>query len=554
MTDDRGYRTWKRYLEAHDRQGLNRLLAMDGTERAEAFGLELAFGTGGMRGVLGMGPGRMNRYTVERVTQALAQVALDEKPRPRIVLAYDTRHQSREFAWQAARVLTANGCAVHLFDEPAPTPALSFAVRMLGCDWGVVITASHNPKQYNGYKVYDRRGVQIGPETAGRIMGRMGEVEFFTAVSRGDDEGITLQGRGMREAYLQGLKTQLDGDFSRAAQLPLVYTPLYGSGAAWVVPALQTLGFDRVLAVQAEPDPDFGGVTAPNPEMADVYGAALEAARASGAALVLATDADSDRVGVQVRTRQGYVPLNGNQIGALLADDLTGRYLAAGGEPARAVVITTIVSGDMAEKLTRARGIGFDRVLTGFKYIADRAEALEHGGKRFLLGYEESYGYLSGSLARDKDAVWACCAIARMALALNLRGKTLVDRLGELKETTGDYQEKLITWQVEPLGFASRIERIMTTLREQAPARLAGRPLRRREDYLKQTAVDDQGRISPLEGLPPADVLKLYVEGGWVALRPSGTEPKIKVYVSALGTALCEALAREMVTIIGGIK
>lgn len=546
---------WTRYLHAHDAGGEGELAAMDAGARQEAFTLELTFGTGGLRGVLGMGPGRMNRYTVERATQALAEVALEDKPAPQVAVAYDTRRQSRELAWRAARVLAANGCRVHIYDDAAPTPALSFAVRLLGCDWGVVITASHNPPQYNGYKVYDNRGVQLGPEAAARIYGRMQLTEFFSAQSQEDDAGITVHGEGLKAAYLEGLASMLRTPAlaKAAAGFPLVYSALHGSGARWVTEALDMLGFTQLTAVELEPDPDFGGLRAPNPELPEVYGQALAAAEAAGAQMLLATDPDSDRVGVQVKRDGRFIALTGNEIGALLTDYQIRQYLAGGGDPSRAAIITTIVSGDMGEAIARRHGIQVRRVLTGFKFIADLADQLEAEGIHFLLGYEESYGYLSGALARDKDAVWAAGAIARMALELSHEGKTLADRLEELRGETGDYRERLVTQQLPPLGFAQRIHTVMTALRQQGVDTIAGRPVLRREDYLLSVVTGADGSQSPLD-LPKSDVLKLFVEDGWVALRPSGTEPKIKYYVSATSGALADALAEDMGRIIGGIQ
>ncbi len=546
---------WSAYLKEHDAEGAQELAAMDDQTRKEAFTLELAFGTGGLRGVLGIGPGRMNRYTVERATQALAEVALEDKPSPQVAVAYDTRHKSRELAWRTARVLAANGCRVHIYDDAAPTPALSFAVRLLGCDWGVVITASHNPPQYNGYKVYDSRGVQLGPEVAARIYERMQLTEFFSAQSQADDRGITVHGARLKAAYLEGLAGMLKTPalVKAAGEFPLVYSALHGSGAKWVTDALALLGFTRLTAVELEPDPDFGGLRAPNPEMPEVYGHALAAAEAAGARMLLATDPDSDRVGVQVEQDGRFIPLTGNEIGALLTDYEITQYLSSGADPARAAIITTIVSGDMGEAIARRRGVQVRRVLTGFKFIADLADQLEAEGTRFLLGYEESYGYLSGALARDKDAVWAASAIARMALELSLQGKTLVDRLEELRREVGDYRERLVTQQLPPLGFAQRIHTIMTALRHQGVERLAGRPVLAREDYLLSVATGADGSQRALD-LPKSDVLKLFVQDGWVALRPSGTEPKIKYYVSARSAALADALAEDMGRIIGGIK
>lgn len=524
--DKTQYALWRDTLQKTDPQAYEELLAMPEHDKQEAFTLPLAFGTGGLRGVMGMGFGRMNRYTVARVSQGLAN-AMRKDDAPRVcAIAYDTRHHSEEFARVASGVLCANGVKVLLFSAPMPTPILSYAVRALGCGRGVIITASHNPKKYNGYKVYDRFGVQLLPAQAEQVSTEIERVPMFAApcMPLADAESAGLLsyiGKDTVDAFISRVLALLPcGDALKndMAAYPLVYSALHGTGAKPVAQALRQMGFDKLTVIQDAPDGDFGGLYMPNPEAPEVYAQALDAAKACGARLLLATDPDCDRVGVQAPDGGAFRPLSGNQIGALLCDFILSQKHQNNALPKDGYIVTTVVSGDMGEKIADSYGVETRRVLTGFKYIGDMAQ---HSRGTFLFGYEESYGYLTGDAARDKDAVLAVSLIAQMAAYYDKRGMTLHDRYRELTARFGAHAESLKTLSIDGLDFAARIGRIMTTLRAH-PSFGAFTPAE---------VVDYQQGVGQL---PPGDVLKIYfAQDAWLAARPSGTEPKMKCYFSA---------------------
>ncbi len=525
------FANWSAYLRERDPEGYAQMLALTEAERALAFGLPLAFGTGGLRGVMGMGVGRMNRYTVARVTDGLASVVLADENRPKsCAIACDTRLHSREFAEIAAGVLCARGVKTYLFSEAAPTPALSHAVRSLGCGWGVVITASHNPKEYNGYKVYDARGVQLLECDAENISKSIENIPMFTSaampLAQAEARGLLVMlGDAQKERYLRDVLSALDGmcvPKCPERDVRIVYSALYGAGAKYVPQALALRGFADVCAVQTAPDGAFGGMQKPNPEVRAVYKRALEEAKRVGAQLVLATDPDCDRVGVYCERGGEYVPLTGNQVGALLCDYLLSLY-----KTDEDYIVTTIVSGDLGVAVAEDLGARVYRTLTGFKYIGDIAE---RAPGRFVLGYEESLGYLTGGAARDKDGVLACTLIASMAAHWRAAGSDLIGRLADLTARYGAYADRLISMPVEGADFSARISRLMRTLREAPERALDGFSLVAVEDYLRGGE------------LPRSDVLKLrYAGGAWVAARPSGTEPQIKFYFSARGQDAADA-------------
>jgi len=515
---------WVDFLSARDPEAAKRLARQTGDRAALAF-QPLRFGTGGLRSLLGEGPGLMNCYTVAHATRALAAHAKAQGAPRSAAIAYDTRHGSAEFAATAAAVLLEAGFEVHLADGPLPTPLLSYAVRYLGLGWGIVLTASHNPPAYNGYKVYDGRGVQALPGITRRIAASMEGLDPCQPSPSLDPAHPRLHrmGEALRADYLSALRQTLPVP---ERPVKILYTALYGSGAAMVPRALE--GHD-LTCLQCVPDPDFGGLPAPNPEVPAVFAQALAKAEALKPELVLATDADSDRVGVLVRTKAGYEPLNGNQIGALLAD-----LCIPDPAPEGAALVTTLVSGSLAQRIARARGCRVERTLTGFKYIGDRAEALAGQGGRMLLGYEESYGYLTGDLARDKDAVQACALLAALASQGNLYERWL-----SLCERYGHDAELLLTLELPPANSRQILETVMEAFRAEAGSMLEGQGTFRAIDYSRGA-----------DGLPPEDVLALEGADGRVLLRPSGTEPKIKCYVMAQGKdapaaqARCEALVR----------
>jgi phosphoglucomutase len=452
------------------------------------------------------------------VTHGLARVVLSHEFPKSVGVAYDTRHHSAEYAQTVCDVLAAYGISVYIFDRPVPTPTLSFAIRHLKLGWGVVITASHNPKEYNGYKVYDCNGVQLTDRMANEVTEAIELVDYFEPIPEGHQGLVTVVGSVIESAYREDIIS-----FTRREQKPvdflLTYSALHGTGANMVPSVLEQLGFTSIC-IQQNPDGDFGGLETPNPEEAIVYEKAIEEANKHGAKMLLATDPDCDRVGVLIKTQSGYIPLDGNQIGALLIDYLVQTRGVSAGD----TVVTTIVSGLLGEHVSKFYGLDFVRLLTGFKYIGEYAVQLPKN-KRFFFGYEESYGFLAGDGARDKDAVIASALIAQMGVFYDSKKMTLFDRWHELSQKYGYCVETLKSAAL-PL---SKQKEIMDALRN--GIHLDG--LVKTEDYL-----------TGINGLPPADVLKLYfADGSWAAIRPSGTEPKIKLY-----TGVCEKsldLAKE---------
>jgi len=501
------------------------LEGMGPEEVEDAFSGNISFGTGGLRGVMGLGTNRLNRYTVERVTHGLARTVLsdDMSGVPKTVgIAYDTRFNSKEFADIVGRLLSAYGIDVFIFDKPMPTPALSFAIQHLKLGWGVCITASHNPQEYNGYKVYDRYGVQVTDALAARITSEIDRIEFFEPVPEGQTAAVNVVGDGVVEAYIgqivQYSTVPLTGGNSSgtgpaAGSFPFVYSALHGAGASVVPLVLERLGFTPIC-VEQNADGAFGGLKTPNPEEPVVYQNALKTAEITGAKLLLATDPDCDRVGVMVKSGDRFKLLNGNQIGALLIDYLAQIKTVKKGD----TVVSTIVSGLLGEMIAKDYGLEFVRLLTGFKYIGEHIVNLPKN-KSFFFGYEESYGYLAGDGAKDKDAVIASAFIVKMAEYYDTKGMTLIDRFRELCDKHGYCVESLHSANVPQ----SRQKEIMEKLR----ATTAIDNMMRSEDFLYG-----------LNGLPPADVFKLYFNDttgnsyikAWAAVRPSGTEPKLKLY------------------------
>ncbi|MDR0489932.1 MAG: phospho-sugar mutase [Oscillospiraceae bacterium] len=497
------YALWQNRISfAPDLQSLTQMTPQ---EIADAFSGNLAFGTGGLRGIMGLGTNRMNRYTVERVTHGLAKVVLLREFPKSVGIAYDTRRNSAEFAQTVGSILSAYGIAVYTFDKPMPTPALSFTIRRLGLGWGVVITASHNPKEYNGYKVYNSNGVQLTDKMADEVTEAIESVEFFEPLPEGRPGAVTVIGTDIEAAYCGEIVAFAQSE-REPAEFSLVYSALHGTGANTIPQVLKQLGFSPIC-IQQNSDCDFGGLKTPNPEEPIVYAKAIEEAEKHGADMLLATDPDCDRVGVMAKTKEGYEPLSGNQIGALLIDYLAQTRGVAIGD----TVITTIVSGLLGELVSESYGLEFIRLLTGFKYIGEYAEQLPNN-KRFFFGYEESYGFLAGDGARDKDAVIASALIAQMGAFHHQKGKTLTGRWHELSQKHGYCVESLQSATLPP----DRQKGIMSTLR----GGISFEGMVKTEDYSKG-----------INGLPSSDVLKLYFnDGSWAAIRPSGTEPKIKLY------------------------
>ncbi len=499
------------------------LRGMSEKEIEDAFYRDLAFGTGGLRGVMGPGSNRVNRYVIARATQGYAEYLKHHYEEAGVVIAYDTRRGSRDFALEAARVLIGNGIAVSVFDRVATTPELSYGVRALKAQGGIVITASHNPKAYNGYKVYHHEGYQLLPEDAQEVISRI-EGIAFEDIRRGEESKITFLGEAFYNQYYEELMP-LVKDY-QVKDLAIVYTPLNGAGARPVPEVLKRARFLKVHAVpgQMVPDPDFTTVPYPNPEDVKVFDQARTLGEEVGADLLIATDPDADRVGVLARHEGSYVAINGNEMGALLTEYL----LRAGVIHPR--VITTIVSTHLVDAIAEKYGARLDKTLTGFKYIGEMISAFDFNRETFVLGFEESYGYLTRTHARDKDAANAVLAIAMMAQEYKEEGKTLIDALADLHESYGYYRESLLNFTFEGSKGLLVMDQIIEAFRGLKGLGFMGESAFDRTDYER----DDTG-------LPREKVIKcVYPDGSWFAVRPSGTEPKLKIYVAVRGDSETE--------------
>lgn len=525
------------------------LRGLDGQDKEieDRFYRDLEFGTGGLRGVMGAGTNRMNRYTVGKATQGLANWLLSRQQKPSVVIAHDSRNQSPEFSLEAARVLAANGITTYLFTGLRPTPQLSFAVRQLGASGGIVVTASHNPPEYNGYKAYGADGCQLVPADAEQVIEAIQSVAGFGAIRRMEQVDaeaaglIRWLGEDADQAYVDTVVAQsvnqelLRGGLGDALQV--VYTPLHGAGNMPVRQVLAAAGFSNVhvVAEQEQPDGYFSTVKSPNPEEREAFTLAIELAHKHQADIIIGTDPDCDRMGAVVKNNAGeYVVLTGNQSGALMVYYLLSQLQEKGKLPDNGVVVKTIVTSEMGADIAQSFGAQVINTLTGFKYIGEKINEFEKSGDRtFLFGYEESYGYLTGTYARDKDAVVASMLICEAAAYYKQQGKTLYDVLLELYGRYGTYLEALQSRTLKGVDGVQKIAAIMEDWRSNAPVQIAGVKVERVLDYLPG-----------LDGLPPENVLKfLLADGSWFCLRPSGTEPKIKIYFAVCGTTPDEASA-----------
>jgi phosphoglucomutase len=512
-------------------------------EIAERFYIDLAFGTGGLRGLLGAGTNRMNIYTVGRAARGLCRHLLAQNPSPSVAIAYDSRINSERFARHAARVMAQMGVRAHIFDRLMPTPALSFAVRALSCDAGIVITASHNPAAYNGFKAYGADGCQITPEQAESIYALMGDIPYFTPdapasfealVAQGD---IRLIGPEVVTAYIDAVKAQcLRQDSAGRDAIAIVYTPLNGAGRECVLRALDECGFTRISVVdeQLEPDGNFPTCPSPNPETKEALKLGLELLERTRGDLLLATDPDCDRVGIAVRDGEDYALLTGNEVGVLLLDYICQSRAAHHTMPERPVCVKTIVTTEMTNPIARRYGVEVREVLTGFKFIGEQIGLLERQGEahRYIFGFEESYGYLSGTYVRDKDAVNGALLIAEMAAHYLNQGKTLIDVLKGLYQTYGYYLNHLQSIPFEGRNAIAAMNAMIAALRADPPAMIEGVGVRTFTDYLAATLTRADGSQAPT-GLPPSDGLRFDLDdASAVVIRPSGTEPKLKIYYS----------------------
>ncbi len=525
------------------------LVVIAGDEAAitDRFYRDLEFGTGGLRGIIGAGTNRMNINTVAKATQGLADYVNSVSEKPSVCIAYDTRNMSKEFAITAAEVLCANGVRTYLFDDVRPTPMLSYAVRHKGADAGIVITASHNPKEYNGYKVYGPDGGQITDAMASAILDKINAVDIFGGVKLASLDSpalLSIIGEDVDVPYYDKVKALICRSElikQHAGNLKIVYSPLHGSGNIPVRKVLRDLGFSKVEVVpeQEKPDGNFPTAPYPNPEEPSVFKLAIERAADIDPDLIFATDPDCDRIGVLVKNSSGeFSVLTGNQVGALLCDYILSAKKEVGTLPSDAAVIKTIVTTPMAEPICKHYGVTLIDTLTGFKYIGEKVGQWEASGEySFQFGFEESYGYLSGDFVRDKDAVIAAALIAEMALWYKEKGQTLYDALLKLFVRFGYYQEKLLSFTMTGAEGQDRIDSIISGLREDYSRYISPDSLAFVEDYKLSLRRNCGTGLETEIDLPKSNVLKfIFNDGSWLVLRPSGTEPKIKAYIGACGT------------------
>ncbi|EFE56318.1 phosphoglucomutase/phosphomannomutase, alpha/beta/alpha domain II [Streptococcus oralis ATCC 35037] len=550
MTYQENYQKWVDFANLPDylRQDLEN---MDEKTKEDAFYTNLEFGTAGMRGLIGAGTNRINIYVVRQATEGLARLIEskggNEKERG-VAIAYDSRHFSPEFAFESAAVLAKHGIKSYVFESLRPTPELSFAVRYLNCFAGIMITASHNPAPFNGYKVYGEDGGQMPPHDADALTTYIRAIENPFAVEVADVEAekasglIEVIGEAVDVEYLKEVKDvninpTLIEEFGK--DMKIVYTPLHGTGEMLARRALAQAGFDSVQVVEAQAtaDPDFSTVKSPNPESQAAFALAEELGRQVGADVLVATDPDADRVGVEVLQKDGsYLNLSGNQIGAIMAKYILEAHKNAGTLPENAALCKSIVSTDLVTKITESYGATMFNVLTGFKFIAEKIQEFEEKHNHtYMMGFEESFGYLIKPFVRDKDAIQAVLVVAELAAYYRSRGLTLADGIEEIYKEYGYYAEKTISVTLSGVDGAEQIKSIMAKFRNNAPKEWNATAITVVEDFKAQTATAADGTVTNLT-TPPSDVLKYTLaDGSWIAVRPSGTEPKIKFYIAVVG-------------------
>ncbi|VED67185.1 MULTISPECIES: phospho-sugar mutase [Streptococcus] len=550
MTYQENFQKWADFADLPDylRRDLEN---MDEKTKEDAFYTNLEFGTAGMRGLIGAGTNRINIYVVRQATEGLARLIEskggNEKERG-VAIAYDSRHFSPEFAFESAAVLAKHGIKSYVFESLRPTPELSFAVRHLNCFAGIMITASHNPAPFNGYKVYGEDGGQMPPHDADALTTYIRAIDNPFAVEVADVEAekaaglIEVIGEAIDAEYLKEVKDvninpALIEEFGK--DMKIVYTPLHGTGEMLARRALAQAGFDSVQVVesQATPDPDFSTVKSPNPESQAAFALAEELGRQVGADVLVATDPDADRVGVEVLQKDGsYLNLSGNQIGAIMAKYILEAHKNAGTLPENAALCKSIVSTDLVTKIAESYGATMFNVLTGFKFIAEKIQEFEEKHNHtYMMGFEESFGYLIKPFVRDKDAIQAVLVVAELAAYYRSRGLTLADGIEEIYKEYGYYAEKTISVTLSGVDGAEQIKAIMAKFRENGPKEFNATAVSITEDFKAQTSTAADGTVTTLT-TPPSDVLKYTLaDGSWIAVRPSGTEPKIKFYIAVVG-------------------
>ncbi|AGY39652.1 phospho-sugar mutase [Streptococcus ilei] len=559
MTYQENFQKWADFADLPDylRRDLEN---MDEKTKEDAFYTNLEFGTAGMRGLIGAGTNRINIYVVRQATEGLARLIEskggNEKERG-VAIAYDSRHFSPEFAFESAAVLAKHGIKSYVFESLRPTPELSFAVRHLNCFAGIMITASHNPAPFNGYKVYGEDGGQMPPHDADALTTYIRAIENPFAVEVADVEAekasglIEVIGEAIDAEYLKEVKDvninpTLIEEFGK--DMKIVYTPLHGTGEMLARRALAQAGFDSVQVVEAQatPDPDFSTVKSPNPESQAAFALAEELGRQVGADVLVATDPDADRVGVEVLQKDGsYLNLSGNQIGAIMAKYILEAHKNAGTLPENAALCKSIVSTDLVTKIAESYGATMFNVLTGFKFIAEKIQEFEEKHNHtYMMGFEESFGYLIKPFVRDKDAIQAVLVVAELAAYYRSRGLTLADGIEEIYKEYGYYAEKTISVTLSGVDGAEQIKAIMAKFRENGPKEFNETAVSITEDFKAQTSTAADGTVTALT-TPPSDVLKYTLaDGSWIAVRPSGTEPKIKFYIAVVGESNEESQAK----------
>ena len=559
MSYQENYQKWVDFAELPDylRHDLEN---MDEKTKEDAFYTNLEFGTAGMRGLIGAGTNRINIYVVRQATEGLARLIEskggNEKERG-VAIAYDSRHFSPEFAFESAAVLAKHGIKSYVFESLRPTPELSFAVRHLNCFAGIMVTASHNPAPFNGYKVYGEDGGQMPPHDADALTTYIRAIENPFAVEVADVEAekasglIEVIGEAVDTEYLKEVKDvninpALIEEFGK--DMKIVYTPLHGTGEMLARRALAHAGFDSVQVVEAQatPDPDFSTVKSPNPESQAAFALAEELGRQVGADVLVATDPDADRVGVEVLQKDvSYLNLSGNQIGAIMAKYILEAHKNAGTLPENAALCKSIVSTDLVTKIAESYGATMFNVLTGFKFIAEKIQEFEEKHNHtYMMGFEESFGYLIKPFVRDKDAIQAVLVVAELAAYYRSRGLTLADGIEEIYKEYGYYAEKTISVTLSGVDGAEQIKAIMAKFRNNAPKEWNATTITVVEDFKAQTSTAADGTVTALT-TPPSDVLKYTLaDGSWIAVRPSGTEPKIKFYIAVVGESNEESQAK----------
>lgn len=558
MNINESYKLWLEKATA-DSDLIDELKAIDGKEEEinDRFYRELEFGTGGLRGVIGAGTNRMNFYTVRKATQGLADYLKTIKADASVAVSYDSRIKSDVFAKAAAEVLAGNGIKVHIYTELMPTPMLSYAVRAYKCDAGVMVTASHNPAKYNGYKAYGPDGCQLTIEAADKVLSYINKTDVFDGVTSTNFDEAVKSGMisfitdDVIDNYMAEVKKQsLHPDICAKAGLKVVYTPLNGTGNKPVRRILKEIGIDNVVIVpeQENPDGTFKTCPYPNPEIREALQLGLEMCRKEKPDLLLATDPDCDRVGIAVPDGDDYALFSGNEVGAMLLEYVARERTALGTMPKNPVAVKTIVTSDITRAIAAKYGVEIIEVLTGFKFIGEQIGFLEQKGEqdRYIFGFEESYGYLAGSYVRDKDAVVASMLICEMAAFYRAQGLTLIDVRKKMYEEYGNYCNMLSTFEFDGAEGMQKMSAIMDKMRTEVPAEVAGTKVVALADYENSVKKDLVAGTSKEILLPKSNVITFYLEdGATIIIRPSGTEPKIKIYYTTIGKTREEAVATQ---------